>query len=124
MPDFVNVIEQSAITNPSIWPSIIITITVLSILVGAFVYMFISKNPKKYEKVITIVGFTGTIGIVLLLISILISALVFQVPTGRYKYTVEFDGSATIQECEDFLSEYNIIKYEEGRFYIEDRPSN
>ena len=121
MPDFVNAIEQSAITTPSIWPSIIVAIPTLSILVGALVYMFISKNPKKYEKVTTIVGFTGTIGIALLLISTLISSLFFRMPTGRYKYTVEFDKSATIQECEDFLSEYNIIKYEEGRFYIEDK---
>ena len=121
MPDFVNVIEQSAITAPSIWPSIIVAIPTLSILVGALVYMFTSKNPKKYEKVTTTVGFTGTVGIVLLLISTLISSLFFHMPTGRYKYTVEFDNSATIQECEDFLSEYNIIKYEEGRFYLEDK---
>ena len=121
MPDFVNVIEQSAITTPSIWPSIIVVTPVIAILIGSMVYMIVSKNPKRHEKVTAIAGFTGTIGIVLLLVATLISSLFFQMPTERYKYIVEFDGSATIQECEDFLSEYNIIKYEEGRFYLEDK---
>ena len=121
MPDFVNVIEQSAITTPSIWPSIIVAVPVLTTLVGTLVYMFISKNPNRHEKVTAIVGFAGTIGIVLLLISTLISSSFFHIPTGRYKYIVEFDESATIQECEDFLSKYNIIKYEGGRFYLEDK---
>ena len=121
MPDFVNVIEQSAITTPSMWPTIIVAAPVLTIIVGALVYMFISKNPKRHEKVTYIVGFTGTFGIVLLLIATLISSSFFQIPTGRYKYTVEFDKSTTIQECEEFLSEYNIIKYNEGRFYLEDK---
>lgn len=121
MPDFVNVIEKSAITTPSSLPSIIVAIPILATIIGALGYLSVSKNPKRYKKVCDIVGITGIIGLFLLLITTLISSLFFQMPTGRYRYTVEFDKSATIQECEDFLYEYNIIKYDEGRFYLEDK---
>jgi uncharacterized membrane protein (DUF106 family) len=90
----------------------------IAVLISLLIYMTITNNA---DKVIMPLCWFGPGGIIALLVTIMITAIFFQVPTGRYKYEATIDkDKITVAEYEQFIEEYNpTIK--DGIYYWEDK---
>ena len=116
--DYINIISQKDITRPLQWPTLLVGGLVISMLIGLLIYLFITKDD---EKVIKSLIYIGPGGIFAMLVTVIITSIFFQVPTGRYKYEATIDkDNITVVEYEQFIEEYNpIIK--DGIYYWEDK---
>lgn len=126
MPEFVNVISKEEITKALDWPSalvglIAIIVIIITLIVCGYLRNKCSLNVE--DILITIVYCVGIIGIVGILVLEFVCNL-YKVPTGRHKYSATFDDTATYEEINDFLDDYTNISIEEGVYYFEDRSSN
>ena len=126
MPDFVNVISKEEITKALDWPSALVGLIAIIIIITALIvcYNLRKKYAFKAEdiliKIVIWTGITALIGILVLEFA----CNQHKVPTGRYKYYVTFDNTATYEEINEFLDNYTNISIEEGVYYFEDRSSN
>lgn len=126
MPDFVNVISKEEITKALDWPSALVgLIAIVVIIITLIVCGYLrNKCPLNVEDIlIKIVFCVGIIGIVGVLVLEFVCNL-YKVPTGRYKYSATFDDNATYEEINEFLNDYTNVSIEEGVYYFEDRPIN
>ena len=126
MPDFVNVISEEEITRALEWPSALVGLIAIIIIITALIVCH--NLRKKYASkandiLIKIVTWTGIIGIVGILVLEFVCNL-YKVPTGRHKYSATFDDTATYEEINDFLNDYTNVFIEEGVYYFEDKSSN
>lgn len=126
MPDFVNVISKEEITKALDWPSALVGLIAIIVIITTLIVCIHLKNKyalKVEDMLIKIVYCVGIIG----LLGILVLEFVcnwYKVPTGKYKYSVTFDDTATNEEINEFLNDYTNISIEEGVYYFEDKSSN
>ena len=126
MPDFVNVISKEEITNALNWPSALVGLIALIIIIATFIvcwYLRIKHSLNVEDILIKIVYCVGTIGVAGILVLELVCNL-HKVPTGMYKYSVTFDDTATCKEINEFLNDYTNVSIEGGVYYFEDTESN
>ena len=126
MPEFVNIISKEEITKNADWPSALVGLIAIVIMITSFIVCFNlrKKYGSKVEDIlIKIVAWTGVIGLVGIL-ALEFACNWYIVPTGRHKYTATFNDTATYEEINDFLDEYTNISIEEGIYYFEDKSSN
>lgn len=116
--DYINIISQKEITQPLLWPVLVVGGLLIAGLIGLLVYLVITNNA---DKVIMPLCYLGPGGIFALLVTVMITEIFFQVPTGRYKYEATIDkDKITVAEYEQFIEEYNpTIK--DGIYYWEDK---
>ena len=116
--DYINIISQEEILQPVIWPALVVGGLAITIVIGLMIYAFITNNPDKVIEPMLLIGFSG---ILVMIFVYAISAIFFQVPTGRYKYEATIDkDKITVAEYEQFIEEYNpTIK--DGIYYWEDK---
>ena len=116
--EHINIISKEAITTGVTWPILLVGSIVIIGLVGALIYLFISKDA---DRVIKFTAIFGSLGIIAMLFVGIITAIFFKVPTGRYKYEATIDKeNISIEEYEEFIHSYNHTKYENGVYYFED----
>lgn len=126
MPDFVNVINKEEITRALDWPSALVGLIAIIIIITALIVCYNLRKKYAFKaddiliKIVAWTGITALIGILILEFA----CNCYKVPTGRYKYYVTFDDTATYKEINEFLDDYTNISIEEGVYYFEDTPNN
>jgi ABC-type sugar transport system permease subunit len=117
--EYINIISKEAITQAFAWPVVLVGCLAIAAMIMALVWAIITKRMDEMETG-RLFGVIGVIGIGCLIITILVCAIFFQVPTGRYKYEATIDkDKITVSEYEQFIEEYNpTIK--NGVYYWED----
>lgn len=126
MPDFVNVINKEEITKALDWPSALVGLIAIIVIITTLIVCGYLRNKCSLnveDILIKIVYCVGIIGIVGILVLEFVCNL-HKVPTGRHKYSATFDDTATYEEINDFLNDYTNVSIEEGVYYFEDKSSN
>ena len=116
--EHVTIISQEAITKGSMWPVTIVGVITMAVLIGALIDLSISHNA---HRTITITANAACFGTLAMLVMAILTASVFQVPTGRYRYEGTFDPEMTIVEFEEFQEQYSNIRFEDGIWKWEDK---
>ena len=120
--DHINIISKEAITTGVAWPVVLVGSIIIIALIGSLVDLAISK---KAERTIKFSSTVGTIGIVVMLITQIITSIFFKVPTGRYRYEATIDREQmTVAEYEEFMNAYSHSKCKNGIYYFEDWPED
>lgn len=103
--EHINIISKIAITKPAFWLPLIVTIIAVIGLVTALIHMYFTK---KTDFAIKLQFIFGVGGIAAQLLSMVIAAAFFQVPTGQYRYEATIDkDNITVSEYEEFIETYN-----------------
>lgn len=115
--DHVEIIAKEEITQPIHWPTTIVGVIVIMLLLSTLIYLFKTKDADKSIRLISKVAICGLCA---MFISLFICSF-FKHPTGRYKYEATIDkDEMTISEYETFMNDYNHI-YQKGEvYYFED----
>ena len=115
--EYINIISKEEITTAFQLPITIVGCLAIAAIFSVLVYLAIVQDPNKTIRYLFIVA---PIGIGSMLITSIICAIFFQVPTGRYKYEATIDkDKITVAQYERFIEEYNpTIK--DGVYYWEE----
>ena len=118
--EYINIISKEAITQAPDWPVVLVGCLAIAAMLMALAWAIITKKMDEMETGI-LFGIIGAIGIGFLFITMVVCAIFFRVPTGRYKYEAAIDkDKITVSEYEEFIEEYNpTIK--DGIYYWEDK---
>ena len=104
---YIDIISKEAVTKPSIWPILIVSILAIVALLTLLIYA-LATEARKQDLIIKLLLIFGFGGICLQLIAVILSSTVLQVPTGQYTYKATIDKEKiTVAEYEQFIEEYN-----------------
>lgn len=116
--EYINIISKEPLTTTPIWPTFVILVISVCIILTTFIYWYIVKDPDKAFGYLMKVGIGA---VIFTAIASSICNVYFKVPTGCYKYegTINKD-KITVSQYEEFIEEYNpTIK--DGVYYWEDK---
>lgn len=104
---YIDIISKEAVTEPSIWPMLIVSTIAIVALLTLLIYGWVTKL-KKQDLIIKLMLIFGLGGILLQLVAVCLSAAFLQVPTGQYMYKATVDKeNITVAEYERFIEEYD-----------------
>lgn len=105
--EYIDIISKEAVTEPSIWPMMIVTIISVVALLTLLVYSSVTKLKKK-GLIVNLMFIFGFGGLGLQLVAAILASVFLQVPTGQYTYKATIDKEKiTVAEYEQFIEEYN-----------------
>ena len=115
--EHVTIISQEAITRGLLWPTVILGVIAILIMI---VFNIVGRIKRNLD--ICIRGDLIAFALYPVMLScMLVCNTFFPVETGRYKYEGTLDPDMTIVEFEEFQQQYSNIRFEDGVWKWEDK---
>ena len=123
MTEYINIINQEAITRPLVWPVVVVGCIGIAFAIAALVVLFIGHIKYKfyYENYAIKLLMHAAALIPIMLVTMAICSIWFQKETGRYRYEGTLDPSMTIVKFEEFTQQYDNVRFEDGVWKWEDK---
>ena len=122
MAENINIITKEAITQPLLWPVIVVGCIAFAFSAAVLIVTIIGdiKRIYVYEHCRNF-AVHALCMIPILFITMAICAIWFPVETGRYKYEGTLDPTMTLVEFEEFTQQYTNVRFEDGLWKWEDK---